>query len=245
MPPIALHHQLVGANDELQSIIVVELLCNILSECVTCASGRNAPALTLVRVRPHQIANWPYKDISLVQWEKDNESAVIIFYAPSWGISCNRSSVRMWSRESMEGDRPPCGQNTECSIRAARGKKSNKSVKYLQTKSNQSTNINNLLKCEYARVLTSKHWQCHICEDTRHKIHTPERKSNRQMKSTFQSALSRHAPVWSVYFHGCPEESWFALDTAPKVINKDHRMSPRNAWMSTFKQITSVTVSTE
>lgn len=39
---------------------------------------------------------------------------------PSWGTSCFLSMLRIWSRLAMPGDRPPCTQNTELSMSAAR-----------------------------------------------------------------------------------------------------------------------------
>mmetsp|Transcript_33159 Transcript_33159/g.72296 ORF Transcript_33159/g.72296 Transcript_33159/m.72296 type:complete len:219 (+) Transcript_33159:322-978(+) len=57
-PIIAFHHKLMGTGDELEPISVVELLRNVLTECVARSARRYAPAATIIGVRPKQVAHW-------------------------------------------------------------------------------------------------------------------------------------------------------------------------------------------
>mmetsp|Transcript_18257 Transcript_18257/g.47080 ORF Transcript_18257/g.47080 Transcript_18257/m.47080 type:complete len:290 (-) Transcript_18257:265-1134(-) len=56
-PVVALHHELVRADDEAQLVGVVELLGNVRPECVPSAARRDAPSHPVVRIAPHQIAH--------------------------------------------------------------------------------------------------------------------------------------------------------------------------------------------
>lgn len=58
-PVVSLHHKLMRARHEGQTIDVIELLGDVLSEGVACASRRNTPAASIIRIRPQQIAHGP------------------------------------------------------------------------------------------------------------------------------------------------------------------------------------------
>lgn len=52
-----LHHQLVGASDEREAVVVVELFRNVLSKGVSSPARGDAPTTPVVRVRPQEIAH--------------------------------------------------------------------------------------------------------------------------------------------------------------------------------------------
>lgn len=56
-PVVPVHHQLVRPRDQFQTVGVVEVLRNVLAESKASASWRDAPAVTVVRVRPQQVAH--------------------------------------------------------------------------------------------------------------------------------------------------------------------------------------------
>lgn len=56
-PVESIHHQLVGAGDAREAVRVVELLGDVLAEAVAGAARRDAPAATVIRVGPKQIAH--------------------------------------------------------------------------------------------------------------------------------------------------------------------------------------------
>jgi len=53
LPLISLHDELMRSHNELQAIFVVECLCDVLPKRVASSTGRDAPAITVVGVRPH------------------------------------------------------------------------------------------------------------------------------------------------------------------------------------------------
>jgi hypothetical protein len=56
-PIISLHHELMCARDERESIVMIELLADILSERVAGSSRRDAPAAPVVGVGPQQVTH--------------------------------------------------------------------------------------------------------------------------------------------------------------------------------------------
>jgi len=56
-PIISFHYQLVRSCDQRQPVVVIKGLGNILPECVSCASWRNAPATPVIWIAPEQIAH--------------------------------------------------------------------------------------------------------------------------------------------------------------------------------------------
>ena len=56
-PVVALHHQLVSAGHQGETIAVVECLRDVLTEGVSCSSRRDAPASPVIRVRPEQVTH--------------------------------------------------------------------------------------------------------------------------------------------------------------------------------------------
>lgn len=110
-PIVTLHDQLMCSCDQLQSVVVVECFGDVLAERVTGTTRRNSPASSFVRVRPKKVAHRAEKRV-----EKANETrgeARKLYRGPthpSWGTSCVRSNERMWSKVSIEGERPPCRQ---------------------------------------------------------------------------------------------------------------------------------------
>ena len=56
-PVVAAHDQLMSTRYQFESIRMVELLRDVLSERIAGSSGRDAPAATVVRVGPEQIAD--------------------------------------------------------------------------------------------------------------------------------------------------------------------------------------------
>jgi hypothetical protein len=55
-PVVALHHQLMRARDQRQTVVVIELLGNVLTECVTGTTRRDTPTTAIVRIGPEEIA---------------------------------------------------------------------------------------------------------------------------------------------------------------------------------------------
>lgn len=49
-PIEALHHQLMGASDQSEAVGVIERLGNVMAKSVACATRRDAPATTIIRV---------------------------------------------------------------------------------------------------------------------------------------------------------------------------------------------------
>ena len=56
-PVVAVHHKLVSTGYQFESIGMVELLRNILAKRVAGASGGNAPAASIIGIRPQEVAN--------------------------------------------------------------------------------------------------------------------------------------------------------------------------------------------
>jgi len=56
-PVVPLHHQLVSAGHQGETIAVVECLRDVLTEGVSCSSRRDAPASSVIRVRPEQVTH--------------------------------------------------------------------------------------------------------------------------------------------------------------------------------------------
>jgi len=56
-PVVTLHHQLMGSADQGQTIRMVECLRYVLAEGVSSTTGRDAPASSVVRVGPEQVAH--------------------------------------------------------------------------------------------------------------------------------------------------------------------------------------------
>ena len=57
VPGEPIHHQLVCSYDKAESVDIVKLVGDILSECVPCTSRRNTPSFTVLWVTPHEVAN--------------------------------------------------------------------------------------------------------------------------------------------------------------------------------------------
>ena len=51
------HDELMSASDRFESILLDELVRNVLSECVASASWRDAPTCAVIGVRPKQVAH--------------------------------------------------------------------------------------------------------------------------------------------------------------------------------------------
>jgi hypothetical protein len=56
-PVVSVHHQLVGARDRLQPVLLVELRRHVHAERVARAAGAHPPPLTILRVRPKKVAH--------------------------------------------------------------------------------------------------------------------------------------------------------------------------------------------
>ena len=56
-PIVTIHHKLMGAGDAGQTVVVVELFRNVLTERIAGTTGRNSPAAPVIGVGPKQIAN--------------------------------------------------------------------------------------------------------------------------------------------------------------------------------------------
>jgi hypothetical protein len=57
LPLKALHDKLVRAHNELQVVVVVEGLSDVLPKCVACSTGRDAPPISVIWIRPHKVAD--------------------------------------------------------------------------------------------------------------------------------------------------------------------------------------------
>lgn len=56
-PVIALHDELMRSCNQCQAVIVVECFRDVLAERVTCTSWTDAPATSIIRVTPEEIAH--------------------------------------------------------------------------------------------------------------------------------------------------------------------------------------------
>lgn len=61
-PVVALHDQLVGPRHERQAVVVVELLGDVLPECVSCTTWVDSPATALIGVGPANTRDEPRTD---------------------------------------------------------------------------------------------------------------------------------------------------------------------------------------
>ena len=57
-PVIPIHHQLMSPCNQFEVVRMVELLRDVLSKSISCASRGDAPATSIIRVRPQQVAHW-------------------------------------------------------------------------------------------------------------------------------------------------------------------------------------------
>jgi len=55
-PVVALHDQLVRARHQRETVVVVELLGDVLPECVAGTAGTDAPAAAVVGIGPQEVA---------------------------------------------------------------------------------------------------------------------------------------------------------------------------------------------
>ena len=56
-PVVAAHNKLMSTRYQFQSICMVELFRDVLTERVSSTSGRNAPAAAVIGIRPKQVAD--------------------------------------------------------------------------------------------------------------------------------------------------------------------------------------------
>lgn len=56
-PVVALHYELVRSGHQGEAVAVVEGLRDVLAKGVASTPGRDAPATTVIRVRPQQVAH--------------------------------------------------------------------------------------------------------------------------------------------------------------------------------------------
>lgn len=61
VPVVSFHHELVSPRDQRQVVGVIESFGNVLAEGVAGSAGRNAPAASVVRIRPQQVAHGALK----------------------------------------------------------------------------------------------------------------------------------------------------------------------------------------
>ena len=59
-PIVALHDQLVSPCDQGQTVVMIECLGYVLSECVACTSRTDSPTTSVIRITPQQIAHGPF-----------------------------------------------------------------------------------------------------------------------------------------------------------------------------------------
>ena len=50
----------MGPRNERQTVVVIESLRNVLSECIAGAARRDTPPTTVIRIRPEEIAHWSF-----------------------------------------------------------------------------------------------------------------------------------------------------------------------------------------
>ena len=56
-PVVSIHYKLMCSAHKTQAICLIELLANVLSEGVSRTPWRNAPAHTIIRVRPEKVTD--------------------------------------------------------------------------------------------------------------------------------------------------------------------------------------------
>lgn len=150
------------------------------------------------------------KDFSL----QSQPPFVRVCMCTSCGTSCRRSRARMWSRVSMEGDKPPCRQKIwkKCETLCVKGTNAP-----AQTHQNNSDlpllkNIKLVPVRPPARWAadsrtglwsTSRHWHCRTSSGTR-------RRSRR--------------PAWSAATRGSLAGWWFAPGNGPNWQRKKKRL---------------------
>jgi len=59
-PIVPVHHQLMRPRNEFKIICVIEVLRDVLAKCEACTSRRNTPAMSVIWVRPQEIAHWSF-----------------------------------------------------------------------------------------------------------------------------------------------------------------------------------------
>lgn len=57
-PVVSIHHKLMRSRYQLQTIGVIEILRNVLPKCESGSSGRDTPTMSIIWVRPQEIAHW-------------------------------------------------------------------------------------------------------------------------------------------------------------------------------------------
>jgi hypothetical protein len=116
---VALHDQLVRAGDQVDVVDLVELGHHISAEEVASAAGRQAPALDVLGVGPHEVAHGAVVGDLLLAVNYTN---LQIEYnppvSPEQKTKEGEGNMRTWSSVLIAGERPPCTQNTLSSIMA-------------------------------------------------------------------------------------------------------------------------------
>ena len=56
-PVVSIHHQLMGSRNQFETIRVIKVLRYVLAKRKSCTSGGNTPAMSVVGVRPEQVAH--------------------------------------------------------------------------------------------------------------------------------------------------------------------------------------------
>ncbi|KAH3685326.1 hypothetical protein WICPIJ_003678 [Wickerhamomyces pijperi] len=59
-PGVTLHDQLMGSGNERETVRMVELLRDILTEGETGTTWRDTPATSVVRIGPQQVTHWAF-----------------------------------------------------------------------------------------------------------------------------------------------------------------------------------------
>ncbi len=141
---VPFHHQLVSSANQLQLICLVKLFHDISAEQVTCATRAQTPTVDILRetvkmkISPYIRSEKKAVSMKYVMMEERHRNSnareekggkeggnegtpsgsdhIRSHIAPSWGTSCFRSKMRIWSRVLIEGERPPCTQKILSSI---------------------------------------------------------------------------------------------------------------------------------
>ena len=152
---------------------------------------------------------------------------------PSWGTSWMRSRALMWSRVSIEGDRPPCRQKIWPSTRAVWSRNCylvssvslSRGTSFLMCFFSPSVSIKRKFlpmgNNQTGRWSISTHSSCHICADTRHRTRRPARQfSEIEWRTDYCT--------WVIW-----RDSWFPLRIVTRSLKR------------TLRQTNRLTVSTE
>ena len=113
-PIVSIHHQLMSSWYQFQIVCMVKLFRDILSERIAGTSWGDTPTASIIRVWPQEIANR-----SMIN---SLRGVPISLTYPSWGTSWTLSSCLIWSRVSIDGERPPWRQKIWPSTTAVNGR---------------------------------------------------------------------------------------------------------------------------